>query len=61
MTVLAGAGGGEDPFVLKESSVELSFALTEDGSIPLGAEAETKDELTHELEITVAPPGDRPH
>lgn len=55
LAVLADAAGGEDPFVLKESTVELSFALTEDGSISLGLDAETKDELTHKLKVTVAP------
>ncbi|RJQ83562.1 trypco2 family protein [Amycolatopsis panacis] len=57
MTVLADAGGGEDPFVLKESTVELSFTVTEDGSISLGLDTEIKDELSHKLKITVAPVG----
>ncbi|MBB4684873.1 trypco2 family protein [Amycolatopsis jiangsuensis] len=55
--VVADAGGGENPFLLKESTVELSFALTEEGSISLGLDAASKDELTHKLKITVAPTG----
>jgi NTP-dependent ternary system trypsin peptidase co-occuring protein len=51
----ARAGTGDDPFLLKESTVELTFAITDDGSISLGLEGETKDEATHKLKITLAP------
>jgi hypothetical protein len=48
------AAGGEDPFLLKESTVELSFAVTETGSISLGIDREAGDEVTHKLKITLA-------
>ncbi|KDN17602.1 trypco2 family protein [Amycolatopsis rifamycinica] len=47
------AAGGDDPFVLKESTVELSFAITETGSISLGVDRDAADEVTHKLKITL--------
>jgi hypothetical protein len=55
-TVMAGADGGNDPFVLKDSTVELSFAVTDDGSISLGIDGDFKDEITHTLRLTLEPP-----
>jgi len=52
--VLANAAGGDDPFLLKESTVELCFAVTRTGSISLGLEGETGDDITHSLKITLA-------
>lgn len=52
--VMAHAAGGDDPFLLKESTVELNFAVTETGSISLGFEGESGDELAHTLKITLA-------
>lgn len=54
--VVAHAAGGEDPFVLKESTVELSFAITEDGTISLGLDGHAADEITHRLKVTLAVP-----
>ncbi|HET6499790.1 MAG TPA: trypco2 family protein [Amycolatopsis sp.] len=48
------AAGGDDPFLLKESTVELAFAVTETGSISLGLDGETQDAITHQLKITLA-------
>jgi hypothetical protein len=48
------AAGGDDPFLLKESMVELAFAVTDTGSISLGFDGEAKDEITHKLKITLA-------
>lgn len=52
--VMARAASGEDPFLLQESTVELTFAVTQDGSISLGVEGEAKDAITHKLRITLA-------
>lgn len=49
------AAGGQDPFLLKESTVELTFAVTSAGRISLGLDAEAKDEITHKLKIALAP------
>jgi hypothetical protein len=51
--VVARSAGGNDPFLLKESSVELVFAVTESGSISLGLDAAAKDEITHKLKLTL--------
>ena len=52
--VVAHAAGGDDPFLLKESTVELCFAVTRTGSISLGLDGETGDDITHTLKITLA-------
>ena len=52
--VMASAAEGDDPFELEESSVELSFAVTEDGSITLGFEVGAQSEVCHKLKVTVA-------
>jgi hypothetical protein len=53
--VVAAAVDGDEPFVLKESSVELVFVVTEEGVISLGVDTEHGDETTHKLKLTVAP------
>jgi hypothetical protein len=53
--VMTRAAGGHDPFVLKESTVELTFAVTREGAISLGVSGETRDEVTHKLKLTLAP------
>jgi hypothetical protein len=55
--VTAQAADGDDPFLLKESSVELTFTVTDTGSISLGLNAEAKGEITHKLRLvlTAAP------
>lgn len=55
--VVRHARGGEDPFLLKESTVELTFAVTDDGTISLGLDGHGTDELTHKLKITLAAQG----
>jgi hypothetical protein len=53
--VLVRAADGDDPFRLRESTVELSFAITKDGSITLGFNGEFKDEIAHTLRIGLGP------
>jgi hypothetical protein len=53
--VAARAVDGDDPFLLKESTVELSFAVSKDGSITLGFSGEFKDEVTHKLRLGLGP------
>ena len=52
--VIARAAEGDDPFVLKDSSVELAFAVAEDGTISLGIEGELRDEITHTMRLSLA-------
>ncbi|MET7424601.1 trypco2 family protein [Dactylosporangium sp. NPDC005555] len=49
------AAGGDDPFVLKESSVGITFAITQEGSITLGVDGSFADDVTHTLTITLVP------
>jgi NTP-dependent ternary system trypsin peptidase co-occuring protein len=53
--VVARAAGGEDPFVLRDSVVELSFGVKKDGSISLGAEGELAGEVTHVMRLALGP------
>jgi hypothetical protein len=55
--VMASAAGGDDPFTLQDSAVELSFGVTSNGSISLGIDGELTDEATHTLRMTIARPG----
>jgi hypothetical protein len=54
---MASAAGGDDPWVLSESSVDISFVVTKSGSISLGAEGELTGEVTHRLCLGLAPSG----
>jgi hypothetical protein len=56
--VVTQAVGGDDPFLLKGSTVELCFAVTKDGSITLGFNGEFTNEITHTLRIGIEPPPD---
>lgn len=47
--VMTSSAGGEQPFVLNEGEVELSFAVTKEGMITLGLHGELHDETTHTL------------
>jgi hypothetical protein len=52
---VASGAGGDDPFELRDSSVEISFVITEEGTISLGMEGELTDEVAHTLELTLVP------
>ena len=54
---MASAAAGDDPWVLSESSVDISFVITKSGTISLGAEGELTGEVTHGLRLGLAPPG----
>jgi hypothetical protein len=54
--VMARAAEGDDPFVLQDSSVELAFAVTEDGTVSFGIEGELKDEVTHTMKLNLSVP-----
>jgi hypothetical protein len=54
--VMTTAAGGDDPFAIKHSSVELVFAVTDTGSFTIGLDGEFKDEVTHTLRVELAPP-----
>ncbi len=52
---VASAATGDDPFVLTESRVDLSFAVTAAGTISLGVDGSLAHELTHTLCLTLVP------
>lgn len=43
--------------MLEDSSVELIFAVTEEGTISLGVDSDRVDEITHKLKLTVVSSG----
>jgi hypothetical protein len=53
--VAARAAGGDDPWILHEGTVDISFAVTQLGTITLGVDGELSDELTHTLRLRLAP------
>jgi hypothetical protein len=53
--VVASAAAGRDPWVLSESTIDISFAVTETGTISLGAEGELASEVTQTLRLGLGP------
>jgi Trypsin-co-occurring domain 2 len=49
------AAGGDDPFVLNDSTITISFAVTAEGSISIGVNGSLGNELTHTLTLALAP------
>jgi hypothetical protein len=54
--VLTRAAEGDDPWVLSASTIDISFAITQTGTISLGADGELANELTHTLRLGLVPP-----
>lgn len=52
---VASAAGGDDPFILKDSSVTISFAVTSEGTISIGIDGSLSEDLTHTLVLGLAP------
>ena len=46
---------GDDPFVLNDSTITISFAVTAEGSISIGINGSLSDELTHTLILALVP------
>jgi hypothetical protein len=55
-TVTSHAAEGDDPWILEESTVDISFAITQTGTISLGANGELAGELTHTLRLRLSSP-----
>jgi len=55
-TIMTGAAGGDDPFLLQEGTVTLAFAITKDGTVTLGLNGELKNEVTQTLQLTLGLP-----
>jgi hypothetical protein len=52
--VIARAEEGDDPWVLSAGTIDISFAITETGTISLGVEGELANELTQTLRLGLA-------
>ena len=53
--VLASATDGDDPFILNDAKIILSFAMTAEGNISIGIDDSMKDEVTHSLSLAIVP------
>lgn len=53
--VVTKAAEGDDPWVLSAGTIDISFAITQTGTITLGVNGELADELTHTLRLGLAP------
>lgn len=52
---MASAAEGDDPWALSAGEVEISFVVTKEGSISLGAEGELVHEVTNMLKLVLVP------
>jgi Trypsin-co-occurring domain 2 len=52
---VASAAAGNDPWALKGSTIDISFAITGTGTISLGAEGELANEVTQTLRLSLGP------
>ncbi|MEV0719798.1 trypco2 family protein [Asanoa sp. NPDC050611] len=53
--IISTAAGGPQRLVMDSGSVELTFAVTEEGTISLGVDGELRDELTHTIKLEFGP------
>ena len=53
--VLATAADGDDPFILNDAKITLSFAVTAEGEISIGINGSISDEVTHSLVLALVP------
>ena len=53
--VVTKAAEGDDPWVLSASTIDIFFAITQTGTITLGANGELANELTHTLRLRLVP------
>jgi len=52
---VASAADGDDPFVLGDATITLSFAITEKGEISIGVDGSLRHEMTHTLTLSLTP------
>jgi hypothetical protein len=53
--VMTQAAEGDDPWVLSASTIDISFAIAQTGTISLGADGELANEVTHTLRLGLVP------
>ncbi|GAA2476333.1 trypco2 family protein [Winogradskya humida] len=54
-TAVATAAQGDDPFELGESTIDITFGITQEGSITLGFEGNLTDDVSHTLKLRLVP------
>ena len=52
---IASAAAGDDPFILNDSTINISFAVTAEGTISIGVNGSLSEEVTHTLILTLVP------
>jgi hypothetical protein len=55
-TVTSRAAQGDDPWILSEATIDITFAITQTGTISIWADGELSGELTHTIRLQLAPP-----
>jgi Trypsin-co-occurring domain 2 len=53
--VMTKAAEGDDPWLLSASTIDISFAITQTGTITLGIDGDLANEVTHTLRLGLAP------
>jgi hypothetical protein len=53
--VMTKAAEGDDPWILSAGIIDISFAITQTGTISLGVDGELANDLTHTLRLGMAP------
>jgi Trypsin-co-occurring domain 2 len=53
--VMTKAAEGDDPWLLSAGTIDISFAITQTGTITLGVDGELANELTQTLRLGLAP------
>lgn len=54
-SVMTQAAEGDDPWVLSAGTIDISFAITQTGTISLGVDGELANEVTQTLRLGLAP------
>jgi hypothetical protein len=55
-TVTSQAAEGDDPWILSQGTIDITFAISHAGTISLGVDGGLSDELTHILRLRLASP-----
>jgi hypothetical protein len=54
-SIMVNAARGDNPLSLRSGSVELSFVVSDEGTISIGLEGTMRDEITHTLRLELGP------
>jgi hypothetical protein len=54
--IMAAGAHGDDPFDLQTGTIDLQFAVTRNGTVTFGVDADLTDEVTQTLHLEIRPP-----